>query len=343
MPDKFELDFREIEGHYSHRRGYAFQSLIADIGQKLGYKVTEGGIGPDRGRDLFFEITNSYVFDKQQTTKWLVSCKDNSQASRAVTRSDIIGGYEDAQGHNCDGYLLACTTAPNDDVVTMLSGWESAKAPLLTHIWNGNKIQRNLQEREEDFRFALVRYFPKSYGHTSKFSDKLLSSIIELLSTVETTLAVERITSISEELADPLSVLRLAEFLVYEKIPTLEQLYSLLHIWCKISDLDFGTGLSDLLCDHLELTLQHEADKRLRESLDDNEPWSVQCSIVDVRASIGSENVVLLTCAGEAEIENLRTGVTYFTGASFVLKIAELCYEFIEVEVDDFLPESYEE
>lgn len=342
MPDKFELDFREIEGHYSHRRGYAFQSLIADIGQKLGYKVTEGGIGPDRGRDLFFEITNHYVFDKQRTTKWLVSCKDNSEANRTVTRSDIIGGYEDALGHNCDGYLLACTTAPNDDVVTMLNGWEAAKAPLLTHIWNGNKIQRILQEREDDFRFSLVRYFPKSYGHTSKFSDKLLSSIIELLSAVETTLAVERTTSISEELADPLSVLRLAEFLVYEKIPKLEQLYLLLHIWCKISDLDFCNGLSDLLCDYLELTLQYEVDKRMRESIVDNEPWNVQCSIVDVRASVDTDNAVLLTCAGEAEIESLRSRATFYTTGSFVLKVERHSYEFRELELDEFLPEGDE-
>jgi hypothetical protein len=257
MRRSFTVDFSELAKR--EKQGYGFQSLIKQIGTALGYAVSAGGTGSDEGKDLVFSITDKTLYGKKAQRRWLVSCKDNSKgkAKKSVLAKDLnsSGSIKDrTQQHKCDGFLLACTTRPTNDVVSMLEKLETSA--FLTHYWDGDTIQQILQENEEALLYTLIRFFPESYASTMPLLSRLVENLIELIEEGEVEFddmqdLVGRVQDICNS-TDSLEVKqRLGEAVLWRMQKTgddAEILYPLLDEWIKFINVSTEAFLHALDC-----------------------------------------------------------------------------------------------
>lgn len=302
--DKFELDFRELSIS-EPREGYGFQSLIAEIGRELGYRVERGGTGPDHGRDVLFFITCFGPHGKSYEQKWLVTCKDNSKSQKSVGRGDLATVYSDANAFHCDGLLLACSTHPTDDLTIHLRELESnIKCPMRTHIWAASDIKKLLHEREDSLRLLLIRYFPRSYGSISKPTQALTTELIELLGNVDVAQLIERVERLSASTHDSMLLYQLAK-LIFEKTNDLERLHVLLRLWASISNKDFQTAVGSLieqfLEKHYEQTLTEKAEKYAEDQLQNSNVTYMR--VFEAFLELDNE-AVSIDCRFETEFEH---------------------------------------
>jgi hypothetical protein len=334
MPDQFQLDFTELDER--DKAGYGFQALVADIGRLLGYEVEEGGTGPDRGRDLFFKVPYNGLPFKQEKKKWLVTCKDFAKSKRSVSRVDVQTAYADAVGFHCYGLLLVCTTNAGDDVVTLFNGWETDERTLRTQIWNKHNIQQLLHERENDFRLTLARYFPKSYGLSSRASDKVIDSLVELLKDAAIDEMIRHAIAITEADQDPIVRWRLAE-VVLGKTPDLPDLLGLLRLWGADQRPDFKTALQSLLLDYFcsRDDYMNELGDELQPAIPTSFcglcPGYTSGELSAIQLEIDNDDV-LLNCTGTACVEmtdsvDKETGTMSFQ-CTITVRISEGGYEF---------------
>lgn len=304
--EKFSPDFTELS-QSGARDGYGFQSLIADLGRELGYRVEQGGTGPDRGRDLFFFITcpgpDGKIFDQ----KWLVTCKDNSKAKKSVGRGDVATAFSDAHSFNCDGLLVACTTQPTDDLTVHLRELETnSKCPIKTHIWSGADIKKMLHDREASLRLFLIRNFPTSYGFVSTPAKQVTEELMELLAGINGDELIERAERLSSKSTDTLFLYKLAE-LVLTKFGDLEPLFVLLCRWASIENQDFRTGLEaqlELFIDkHYEETLTNRASGYIEQRLSTlSSPTITYMHVFESFIELENDEV-LIDCRFETEFE----------------------------------------
>ncbi len=340
MVDEFNLDFKELKSR--DKAGYAFQALIAEIGRGLGYSVEEGGPGADGGRDLFFDIAYEGLKLKRETRRWLVSCKDFSESEKAVGRNDLAGIYDDAIGKKCYGILLACSTNASNSSVTLLGSFETVGVPIQTHVWNKHNIQQILHENEQNFRFLLARYFPKSYGYQSQKSGSVETVLISILDDVDTAEAIAYATRIAGSDEDPLLLWRVADA-VLKKKPSLAELFDLLKIWASIEHDGFKDAIVASLIEYFYEQSEYVCE--MGDVLSEEAPsfcgsssGSTEFEITQIAFS-STENVVTLKCSGYAEVE-YTDSVDKDTGrmslsASLSVEITALGYELTDPEMED--------
>lgn len=339
MPDQFQLDFSELS--IRDRPGYGFQALIGDIGRVLGYTVSEGGTGPDRGKDLIFDVPYEGLLLKRERKKWLVSCKDYATSGRSVSRADVATAYGDVGGHKVQGFLLACTTQAGNDVVEMLEGWETGERPIATHIWNRHSLENLLHKHEDEFRLTLTRYFPNSYGVLSRSSDVVLDQLVQLLEDKDSSEIIEHAVKIAENDHDNLVRWRIAEILL-NKEPSFDSLYELFDMWKLDLNRDFASGIGHLLCEYFsgQPGLMNEIGDALH-----NDFPTMMCKLYAVSAEIYSvvpivdDDDLILRCTGSAEGELKdyvdKDCVNMSLPCSFTIRITGDSYEIEEVDVEN--------
>src|SRR5207245_2188963 len=135
------LDFSKLS---SDPAGEAFEGLVRLIGERQGLVVQWTGRGADRGRDMIFTETQAGPL-KTRPVRWLVSCKDNSRSSRAVTEKDVGSILGKVRQHKCDGFLLATTTTASTGLKEALDQHDiSSGGSIQTKVWDRFEITRFL-------------------------------------------------------------------------------------------------------------------------------------------------------------------------------------------------------
>ena len=133
------LDFTELSND-----GVDLELLVRDILTAQGFEVRWSGIASDGERDLFcIEKQDSFI--KPDEKKWLVQCKHNARANRAVDENDLNNIVDKCTSHKCKGFLLVCSTYPSSALVQKLEGITlNPKNDIETTYWDAIKIERIL-------------------------------------------------------------------------------------------------------------------------------------------------------------------------------------------------------
>ncbi|WP_109472773.1 restriction endonuclease [Ornithinimicrobium cavernae] len=133
------LDFSELGA-----AGRGLEQLVREVLIQVGYNPQWSGQGPDGGRDLTFVEQGDAILGRKQR-RWLVSCKDNVEAGRAVGADAADGMLEVLEQHNCQAFLLVCTTHPSAALVTRLTEIEARRlGRVAAHVWDGVTLERLL-------------------------------------------------------------------------------------------------------------------------------------------------------------------------------------------------------
>jgi hypothetical protein len=153
------LDFSELD---KRPPGEPFQALVRMLGERLGLIVQWAGRGPDGGKDLLFLETQEGPLASKQT-KWLVSCKDNSESGSSVTEKDLGSVIDKVDQHKCDGFLLATTTTASTGLKEKLDKLDVTNGGrILTKVWDRFEITKLLLN--ENFADIFNQYFPKQFS-----------------------------------------------------------------------------------------------------------------------------------------------------------------------------------
>jgi restriction endonuclease len=149
------LDFNKLSGT---PKGEAFEALIRLLGERFGMVVQWSGRGADGGRDLIFIETQSGPISTR-LTRWLVSCKDNSESNRAVTEKDVGSVLDKMNQHKCAGFLLATTTTASTGLKEMLDRFDGSRSGRIqTKVWDRFEITRMLLSA--NCADLLLQFFP---------------------------------------------------------------------------------------------------------------------------------------------------------------------------------------
>ena len=149
------LDFTELSNN-----GRDLELLTREILASHGHQVRWSGVGPDGGQDLIC-IERRDSFFRPDERKWLVQCKHNAAANRAVGTADVGQIVDTCHHHHCTGYLLVCSTFPSSTLTDKLEGITSNSiTPLATAYWDAAKLE-NLLTTPRGWPLAQ-RYFPTS-------------------------------------------------------------------------------------------------------------------------------------------------------------------------------------
>jgi len=181
------IDFKELVGKPS---GEALESLVRELGNRGGLRVSWSGRGADGGRDLTFsEIQKGPLSDNQ--VKWLVQCKDNAKSGKAVTESAVGSILDKVNQHRADGYLLATTTTVGTALKEKLDSLALRNGGQIhTLVWDFATLSMLIVKPDNADLFKL--YFPNSY---KKYLELDIQSALEIL---EKNLPKEKYEQISQ-------------------------------------------------------------------------------------------------------------------------------------------------
>lgn len=149
------LDFTELSAD-----GQDLELLIRELLFRQGFSVHWSGKGADGGRDLVC-VEKRGSFFQQDKRSWLIQCKHNAISGKSVGIGDLDDISDSCAQHNCQGYLLVCSTYPSSAVVNRLEGVSNNPQNQLTATyWDSVKVEQLLSTPKN---WALAqRFFPIS-------------------------------------------------------------------------------------------------------------------------------------------------------------------------------------
>lgn len=210
-----DLDFNELRSG-EDVRGHGLQNLMAAIGSKHGFNVELGGSGADKGRDLFLSKNHEIAPGLFLPSKILVSCKDRTESGSRLKTSDIAGWSARVAEHGCNGFILATTVVPTDDLVTHVRD-TAHNAHFAAKIWQPEDLRRILLEQQDTvFRFTIARFFPKS-SQSNDSASQMFDLFLEALKHLEIEKALELSLEYLDDATDPILVWDLIENLTARK------------------------------------------------------------------------------------------------------------------------------
>lgn len=149
------LDFTELSAD-----GQDLELMVRELLFRQGFSVYWSGKGADGGRDLIC-IERRGSFFQQDERSWLIQCKHNANSGKAVGIKDLDDISDSCAQHNCQGYLLVCSTHPSSAVVNRLEGIsKSPQKSLVASYWDSVKIEQ-LLSTPQNWSLAQ-RFFPAS-------------------------------------------------------------------------------------------------------------------------------------------------------------------------------------
>jgi len=149
------LDFTELSAD-----GQDLELLVRELLFRQGFSVYWSGKGADGGRDLVC-IERRASFFQQDERSWLIQCKHNANSGKSVSVSDLDGISDSCAHHNCQGYLLVCSTHPSSGVVNRLEGIsKNLQKPIVASYWDSVKLEQ-LLSTPKNWSLAQ-RFFPIS-------------------------------------------------------------------------------------------------------------------------------------------------------------------------------------
>jgi len=149
------LDFTELSTD-----GQDLELLVREILFRRGFSVYWSGRGVDGGRDLIcVEHRSSFLLPDNK--RWLIQCKHNAVSGKAVGKADLDNVIDGCQQHQCQAYLLVCSTYPSSGVVQRLEAITSnPQNSVQATFWDAVQIERILSTPRN---WALAqRFFPVS-------------------------------------------------------------------------------------------------------------------------------------------------------------------------------------
>lgn len=173
------IDFKELS---SYPGGNGLEALVRLLGERMGFAPEWTGTGPDEGRDLTF---NEFQKGKlsQDTMRWLVSCKDNSESGKNVSESEFSGNIVNkAKQHRCSGFLLATTTSVTSGLKAMLDGLNENNE-LKTRIWDEHKLRQLLLNPKN--RSLFQQFFPHSFTELDSERRRIKEQLAEFKKQVD--------------------------------------------------------------------------------------------------------------------------------------------------------------
>lgn len=198
------IDFEELNSN-EESKGMGLQYLVGAIGRGLGYRVQMSGTGADQGRDLFFWTSNEVKRGLPNNSKILVSCKDYSKSGKRLRSGEMDSFALRVKQHGCNGYLLATTTMPTDDLVTMVHD-VALEYGFSSEIWQPDDLRDILLNGQDDvFRFTLARFFPVS-SRRNDVDEHLVDCFLESLDFMKDEDALSLSLRFVQGLTDPLTI-----------------------------------------------------------------------------------------------------------------------------------------
>ncbi|QMV44007.1 restriction endonuclease [Cohnella cholangitidis] len=149
------LDFKELS-----KDGNDFELLVRELLFSMGFKVYWSGKGTDGGKDLLcVETPVSSILSIEK--RWLVQCKHNAHANKAVSTSDLDEIVDSCSQYEATGYLLVCSTYPSSKLVDRLDGiTRNKRNNVSATYWDSVSLERMLST-PKTWTIAQ-RFFPKS-------------------------------------------------------------------------------------------------------------------------------------------------------------------------------------
>jgi hypothetical protein len=149
------LDFKELSVD-----GQDLELLVREILFANNVRCFWSGRGPDGGRDLL-AIDDLHGFLGQQEKRWLIQCKHFAHRGNSVGVKDLDEIVVSCIQHQCEAYLLVCSTYPSSGVVARLEGVTNSNNPKIhATYWDSIRIEQ-LLSTPRTWRFAQ-RFFPVS-------------------------------------------------------------------------------------------------------------------------------------------------------------------------------------
>lgn len=150
------IDFKELPVN-----GDDFELLVRELLHNKGLEVYWSGKGADGGKDLLCIEKHKSCF-KSSTQRWLVQCKHNAHAGRAVGKSDLDSIVDSCAEHNATGFLLVCSTFPSSSLVKRMEEIQNTKG-IITQFWDCRYLERELL-KPTNWSIANM-FFPKSLSN----------------------------------------------------------------------------------------------------------------------------------------------------------------------------------
>ncbi|HAK42167.1 MAG TPA: hypothetical protein DCM59_04935 [Clostridium sp.] len=151
------IDFRELPVN-----GDDFELLIRELLHNKGLEVYWSGKGADGGKDLLCIEKHESCF-KSSTQRWLIQCKHNAHAGRAVNKTDLDSIVDSCAEHNSTGFLLACSTFPSSNSVKRMEEIQSTKG-IITQFWDCRYLERELLK---PINWSIANmFFPQSMSNS---------------------------------------------------------------------------------------------------------------------------------------------------------------------------------
>lgn len=133
------LDFTELSAD-----GQDLELLVRELLFRQGFSVQWSGKGADGGRDLVC-VEKRGSFFKEDERSWLIQCKHNANSGKSVGIADLDEISDSCAHHNCQGYLLVCSTHPSSAVVNRLEGIsKNPQNVIAASYWDSVKIEQLL-------------------------------------------------------------------------------------------------------------------------------------------------------------------------------------------------------
>ena len=150
------IDFKELPVD-----GDDFELLVRELLHNKGLEVYWSGKGADGGKDLLCIEKHESCF-KSSTQRWLVQCKHNAHAGRAVGKSDLDSIVDSCAEHNTTGFLLVCSTFPSSSLVKRMEEIQNTKG-IITQFWDCRYLERELL-KPTNWSIANL-FFPQSLSN----------------------------------------------------------------------------------------------------------------------------------------------------------------------------------
>lgn len=175
--------FTEIE---PPDQGLRFEQFVESLLRALGWTIVAGvGKGPDGGRDIIAEITESTATERRRNRRFVIQCKHNAISGRSVSPRDLGNLSLMPEKHNCDGWLLVMSTQLTADALNDIDAARRSAPGADFDYWDYGRLRDRLMREECHEVFA--EYLPTSYAH---FAHILIPSPAEIRSLVNAWLAV---------------------------------------------------------------------------------------------------------------------------------------------------------
>jgi len=301
------IDFKELSVGIAGER---LEAVARAIGMGMGLVSIWSGRGADQGKDLIFTETLKGQLH-EESKKWLVQCKDNSQSNKSVSEADCGAILDKVLQHQCDGYLLVTTTTAGTALKAKLDALAVAKdRPILTLVWDMYLL--DLLLRKSEYSDVFKSYFPKSWKQENKLP------LEDALSTIESKLTGDQFERLTNELElQPTSQYVLHGYHLApndkETSSTIDKIVTSL----EKGDIDTATDNADALEADVLTKLFHELKKQQFEIASDFLRNIVRCSkqpdlalnafqiLVDNEELSSVESVELSSYMDTSELETL--------------------------------------